>query len=241
MLPPITRKKYADRLTDLIRLGEDITISCRTIASENWVTRNSRTKTVHSVNWPEFVRWRTSCTTLLDQLVPHTSTHRGTARRFGTIRNRVDSLQFGIQFLKAIADDFDGGFLDDLGEQVEAEIAADYLGQAELLVESDERNHVRAAPAAVLAGAVLEKALRSICEHLSPPEATVHSSGKPLTLNPLIDSLRKREAFSEVMAKQLRAWAEVRNSAAHGKFNDFTTDQVKAMISGIKTFLVEHE
>lgn len=240
MLPPITRKKYADRLAELIRRGEEVTVSSRTVTRANWVTQESSSKEVRTVDWPEFVKWRTSCTTLLDQLVPRNSVHRNTAEHFNTVKNRVDSLQFGIQFLKAIAEDFEHGFLDDLGEQVEAEIAADYLGQAESLVESDERNRISSAPAAVLAGAVLEKALRSMCEHLSPLEATVSSAGKCLTLNPLIDALRKRDAFNEVMAKQLRAWADVRNSAAHGKFDDFTTEQVKAMVAGIATFLAQH-
>jgi hypothetical protein len=50
------------------------------------------------------------------------------------MKSESDSLQFGIQLLKAVAEDFEQGFFDDIGEQIEAEIAADYLGQAESLV-----------------------------------------------------------------------------------------------------------
>jgi hypothetical protein len=76
-----------------------------------------------------------------------------------------------------------------------------------------------------------------MCEQLSPPEPTTGSNGKQLTMSPLVDALRKRNAFNEVMAKQLRAWTGIRNSAAHGRFDEFTSDQVKAMVSGISTFL----
>jgi hypothetical protein len=134
MLPPITRQKYADRLAELIRRGEAVTVSSKTVRSENWVTGEYRSRQVQAVDWSEFVKWRTNCTILLDQLVPHTSVHRNTAERFNTMKSESDSLQFGIQLLKAVAEDFEQGFFDDIGEQIEAEIAADYLGQAESLV-----------------------------------------------------------------------------------------------------------
>ena len=239
MLPPITRQKYAERLAELIRRGEAVSVSRKTEMSENWVTGKTTSRVVETVDWPEFVQWRTNCTTLLDQLVPTSSAHRVTADGFKTIKNNRYSLQFGIQFLKAVSEDFDQGFFDDIGTQIEAEIAADYLGQAKTLVESELREQISSAPAAVLSGAVLEKCLRSMCEQLSPPEPTTLNNGKPLTLNPLIDALRKRGAFNELRAKHLRAWADIRNSAAHGRFEEFTTDEVKAMVRGIELFLTQ--
>ena len=239
MLPPITRQKYAERLAELIRRGEAVSVSRKTEMSENWVTGKTTSRVVETVDWPEFVQWRTNCTTLLDQLVPTSSAHRVTADGFKTIKNNRYSLQFGIQFLKAVSEDFDQGFFDDIGTQIEAEIAADYLGQAKTLVESELREQISSAPAAVLSGAVLERCLRSMCEQLSPPEPTTLNNGKPLTLNPLIDALRKRGAFNELRAKQLRAWADIRNSAAHGRFEEFTTDEVKAMVRGIELFLTQ--
>ena len=239
MLPPITRQKYAERLAELIRRGEAVSVSRKTEMSENWVTGKTTSRVVETVDWPEFVQWRTNCTTLLDQLVPTSSAHRVTADGFKTIKNNRYSLQFGIQFLKAVSEDFDQGFFDDIGTQIEAEIAADYLGQAKTLVESELREQISSAPAAVLSGAVLERCLRSMCEQLSPPEPTTLNNGKPLTLNPLIDALRKSGAFNELRAKHLRAWADIRNSAAHGRFEEFTTDEVKAMVRGIELFLTQ--
>jgi hypothetical protein len=239
VLPPITRQKYAERLAELIRRGEALPVSSKSVSSKSWVTGETTSRLVESVDWPEFVKWRTNCTTLLDQMLPTSSVHRLTAEQFKTIKNNRGSLQFGIQFLKAISEDFDQGFFDDIGIQIETEIATDYLGQAIILVESELREQISSAPAAVLAGVVLEKCLRSMCEHLSPPEPTTQNNGKLLTLNPLIEALRKRDAFNEVQAKQLRAWAAIRNSAAHGQFEEFSTEQVKAMIRGIRLFLTQ--
>jgi hypothetical protein len=239
VIPPITREKYAQRLAELIRRGEAVTVSSKTERSENWVTGKTTSRQVETVDWLKFVEWRTNCTSLLDQMVPISSVHRDTAMQFNRIKNNRSSLQFGIQFLKAIAEDFDQGFMDDIGTQIEAEIASDYLNQAKMLVLSDLNEHISSAPAAVLSGAVLEKWLRSMCAQLSPPEPTTLDNGKPLTMNPLIEVLRKRGAFNELMAKHLRAWSDIRNCAAHGRFEEFTTEQVKLMVAGISSFLAQ--
>jgi hypothetical protein len=95
-------------------------------------------------------------------------------------------------------------------------------------------------PAAVLSGAVLEKALRTLCDQQNPPISTNKSNGERKTLDPLITDLRKDRVFNETKAKQLRAWAAIRNHAAHGEFDQFTRKDVENMIRGIKNFLAEY-
>jgi hypothetical protein len=95
-------------------------------------------------------------------------------------------------------------------------------------------------PAAVLAGAVLEKALRVLCSQHQPPISVTGPGGKAKTLNPLIDSLKKANVFNEAKTKQLRAWADLRNQAAHGEFAEFARGDVEQMIKGITLFLAEH-
>jgi hypothetical protein len=141
--------------------------------------------------------------------------------------------------LQGMADDFSKGFLDSVLRQAEAEVAADYLGQAERLLgegQPGQRDHI---PAAVLLGAVFEKALRTICSRQDPPMAVTTGNG-PKKLVVLIDDLKKAGVFNELKAKQLRAWADVRNAAAHGEFDKFTRTDVEAMSTGITTFLGDH-
>ena len=57
---------------------------------------------------------------------------------------------------------------------------------------------------------------------------------------PLIDSLKKRNVFNEIVAKQLRTWAGIRNSAAHGEFEQFNKTQVESMLKGIELFLSQY-
>ena len=51
---------------------------------------------------------------------------------------------------------------------------------------------------------------------------------------------KKRKVFNELTAKQLRSWADIRNSAAHGKFEEFNRSQVESMVSGVLDFLARH-
>ena len=59
-------------------------------------------------------------------------------------------------------------------------------------------------------------------------------------MSALIDALKKRTVFNELQAKELRAWATLRNSAAHGQFTDFNREQVEAMVAGILRFVTEY-
>jgi hypothetical protein len=145
-----------------------------------------------------------------------------------------------VSLLKGIKDDWDQGFFDDLSLAIEAEMAADYMGQAENLLAEGQRGKFDHVPAAVLAGAVLEKSLRTMCSQQQPPVSIVNTNGEPKKLNLLIDDLKKATAFNETKAKQLRAWAGIRNHAAHGEFDQFTRADVEAMIPGINTFLADY-
>ena len=150
------------------------------------------------------------------------------------------TLNTRISRLKGFKDDFQKGFLGDLGLEIETAIAADYMGRAEQLLAEGQSGQYDHVPAAVLAGAVLEKSLRTLCDKQSPSIPTVHNNGKPLTLAPLIEALKKNNVFNELTAKQLRAWADIRNSAAHGNFDEFNRSQVDLMIQGINNFLALH-
>jgi hypothetical protein len=151
-----------------------------------------------------------------------------------------DGVRMFVSVLKGLREDLEHGFLDDLLLKVEAEVAADYMGQAEgLLTEGQPGKHDHV-PAAVLTGAVLEKALRRLCDEHQPPIATVDAKGDPKTLNPLIEDLKKASVFNELKAKQLRSWADIRNKAAHGEFDQFKRTDVEQMIEGVKNFLADY-
>ncbi len=214
-LPPELQQKFLGRFDELIKEGEDIQ---------------------KAIN----MTWRTKSSSLLAQVIPRKHFHHDHVKHFSIMGDSKEGLEWCLSFLKGIKEDFEKDFLGDLGMAIEAEIAVDYMGQAEHLLTEGQAGKFDHVPAAVLAGAVLEKALRTLCTVQQQPIPTNNSSGEPKTLNPLMDDLKKAGLFNEAKAKQLRAWAAIRNHAAHGEFNQFSRNDVEQMIQGVNNFLADY-
>ncbi|MCQ3013874.1 hypothetical protein NLO86_27080 [Pseudomonas savastanoi] len=54
------------------------------------------------------------------------------------------------------------------------------------------------------------------------------------------EDLAKAGAYSATQKKRITTLAAIRNSAAHGKPEDFTKDEVKGMIEDVERFLAAH-
>jgi len=160
-------------------------------------------------------------------------TLRSSADYLGAI-NRLRGL---IRGLKAAYED---GMLERLTEHIEAQVTADYLGQATQLLKEGTSKKYEHVPAAVLTGAILEDALRRLCKRQSPPTAILKPSGDHKTMMPLIDDLKKAGLYNELKATQLRAWTHIRNKAAHGEFEQFKKGDVEEMLSGVQNFLADY-
>lgn len=242
-LPTNVLAKYLARFDELIAEGKGVHDDMRSSKYElgNVIRRGSPAVIeTHDIDWPRFAEWRTKCKSLLLIVIPRDSAHRLRAEDFDSLSNKKDRLEFGIAFMKGIKDDLEQGFLDSLELKIEAELASDYMGQAEQLLQEGQTGKFDHVPAAVLAGAVLEKSLRAMCDRQVPPVSTTGSKGRSLMLNGLIDGLKKAGQFNEMAAKQLRAWADIRNQAAHGEFDQFKRSDVEVMLKGVTAFLAEH-
>lgn len=244
-LPSLLLAKIIGRFDSLIAEGEEILQTAKHIAaefSEYWVTgRTYESRAAHrELDWPRFVKWRTNAATLLDHVLPKDHIHYPIVKSLPNLGCSEDRLTAAVSVLKGVKNDLEEGFLDSLCDRVETEIASDYMGQAERLMKEGQSGKFDHVPAAVLAGAVLEKALRVLCGQQTPPVPITTSKGEPKTMNPLIDDLKKAGLFNELKAKQLRGWADIRNKAAHGEFDQFTKADVENMISGITNFLADY-
>ncbi len=143
-----------------------------------------------------------------------------------------------VGFIDSLKSDFEAGRFDSLPELIATNMASDYLEQAEYLLQegrSETNSHVSAA---VLAGAVLENALRRIWQRQNPVIAT--TNGETKMLNELITDLKNANVFNELKAKQLHLWRDIRNAAAHGQFQQFSRHEVELMLKGVKQFLADY-
>lgn len=110
-----------------------------------------------------------------------------------------------------------------------ADSMEDLLEQSDYLLEQDYKD-----AACVLVGGVLEETLRSMLENKYPS----------IKFNPK-DGLRKfnellhkqASAYDKATFKLLDGYAELRNLAAHGKYNQYTKDQVREFILFTRNFI----
>jgi hypothetical protein len=237
-LPPGLRKTLLNRFDELLKDGELLGRNVKETPGQSGPGLAQVTS--YQLDVVGFVTWRTKCNSLLSYIIPPNHFQFGGVRHFAVMGEVKEGLDRNMAFLKAIRDDFEKGFLGDITTRIEAEISADYMGQAEQLLTEGQTGKFDHVPAAVLAGAVLEKTLRALCGRQQPLVDVKDQSGRPKMLNALIDDLKKAELFNELKAKQLRAWADIRNKAAHGEFDQFNRSDVEQMVTGVRNFLADY-
>jgi len=196
-IPKNVKIQLLTRFDQLIAEGQDIVENAEDVPPrydhDDFGRRFIRQSGYQVMDGPKFVEWRIKATTLLSKVIPDGSIHAPHLEKFSSLNAynaALSNLEEGISFVRAIKDDFERGFLDDLLLQIEAEIASDYMGQAENLLTEGSSGKYDHVPAAVLVGAVLEKALRKMCDSQQPPILKSKPNGEPKTLNPLIDELK---------------------------------------------------
>jgi hypothetical protein len=147
------------------------------------------------------------------------------AEASGDFKGNYSTLKSVRAVFLAAKEDFEGGYLVSVRNLVQAEVAGSEIDQATELWDS---GYITAA--AVVAGVVLETTLRTLCE----------ANGLPIgKLNKMNDDLVKAGVYNSLKHKSITSLAAVRNSAAHGKTDEFTDQDVKAMIADVQRFAEE--
>jgi hypothetical protein len=231
-------KNIRDRLQALISRGDDVRATIRPAGNGSGLVLYSKIQ----YEWDRrlYTSWLTSCVALVDAL----------NIKEGNLKNRTDLLGKGevtpetldtkIGILVSLAENIDLGLLRNMEVKISGEISYDFMAQAEALLSEPGNLEHGYIPAAVLSGAVLERSLRTICEQASPCIPVVKPNGEFKSMDALINDLDQAKIVNSNDVKQLRAWAGLRNSAAHGRFEEFNKSGVQRMIVGVNDFISEN-
>jgi len=139
----------------------------------------------------------------------------------------------GVQALLA---DVQAGRLAGIGQLVRGELFGDFLEMARYLLDEGYKD-----PAAVIAGSALEAHLRVLCQNASI-DTEVASAGevRRKKADRLNAELTKADVYSKLDQKNVTAWLDLRNKAAHGEYDQYTKEQVSLMVDGIRDFFTRH-
>lgn len=146
-----------------------------------------------------------------------------------------NKLRHIIGIISALKSDLQKDYLKSFSDIIQSEVFSDYLEMAEHLLSEGYKD-----PSAVLIGSTLEVHLRELCTSNSIGIELRNSKGKlaPKKADLMNSDLAKAGVYSLAYQKQIVAWLGIRNSAAHGKYLDYTTAEVSLMLQGIRQFIL---
>ncbi|MCY3665604.1 MAG: hypothetical protein OXH81_08090 [Gemmatimonadetes bacterium] len=152
-------------------------------------------------------------------------------------QSKLPCAEIGRGILSVAREELAGGWLTTTKGLISAEIFSDFLEMAQHLLDEGYKD-----PAAVMAGSVLEEHLRQLCQkHGIPTEATKQGKQgrpQPKKADALNAGLAKKKVYNQLDQKNVIAWLDLRNKAAHGKYPEYTKEHVSQMLQGLSNFMV---
>jgi len=219
------------KLEDFInRADEIITLGERTHATQGTTEWGGT-----HVNSELFGEFRASALSLLQNLFG--ASHP----LYLDFHERVDNavgpcVDTGLGIVRAARAEVAGGWIATTTGIVSAEVFADFLEMAMHLLEQHYKD-----PAAVLAGGVLEEHLRQLCrKHAIPVEVTTTKGTTAKKADTMNAELGTGTPYGRLDKKSVTSWLDLRNNAAHGKYTEYSDEQVDLMLRGITDFVVRN-
>ena len=151
------------------------------------------------------------------------------------LRGEVLEIKFDDIYSLAVAlrDDLKAGWVKSAMELVHADTFDNYLSMASSLLQSGYKD-----AAAVIAGTSLEVHVRSLCLRNAVPVTL--PNGSPKKADGMNADLRKAELYNDLQQKSVTAWMGLRNKAAHGEYDAYDDRDVRALIQGVRDFIVKY-
>ncbi|WP_300978710.1 hypothetical protein [Flavobacterium sp.] len=135
--------------------------------------------------------------------------------------------------LKAIKQEIDGGWIFSVKGIVSAEIFSDFMEMAEHLLSEGYKDAT-----AVMIGSVLEEHLRQLCKKNSiDVEISKGEKLIPKRADSLNNELCSAGIYNMLDQKTVTSWLDLRNKAAHGKYTEYSKEQVDLMYQGVNNFI----
>jgi len=173
----------------------------------------------------------------IQRLAPPDGVYINSAKRYEERFPQLNTMFLTLEPLRgillALRSDYESGYMQSVVELVHADIFADFLEMADYLLEQGYKD-----PAAVVTGSVLEAHLRKLCD--KNRIAVVKDDGKPKKADTLNAELAAAGIYSKLDHKNVTAWLDLRNKAAHGHYAEYTKEQVTLMVQAVRDFITRN-
>lgn len=146
---------------------------------------------------------------------------------------KLDRLLGVISSLKVSVE---SGYLDNIEELIHGKLFDDFIEMAEHLLNEGYKD-----ASAVIVGSALESHLRNLCLRNSI-ETTINSGNRkhPKKADQMNSELAASGVYEKLDLKSVTAWLDLRNKAAHGEYDKYSSDQVRLMLTGVRDFIARY-
>ncbi len=131
--------------------------------------------------------------------------------------------------VRALLKDIKAGYVSSYREIIHAELFSDFIDMAEFLLNEGYKD-----AAAIMIGGALEAHIHLLCIKYN---IGVENNGKPKKADQLNSDLAKQGAYNMLDQKSVTAWLDLRNKAAHAKYEEYTKEQVLFMLQSVQNFI----
>jgi hypothetical protein len=172
---------------------------------------------------------------VFDRVVPDSAYTRQLAEsRRESMSSAESVLEITASLLRGLLKDIAGGFLVSAEELIHASTFGDFLEMAAHLL--DDGGYKDAA--AVVAGSTLEAHLRALAaKHGIPTDRPTQNGPAPKKAEALNADLAGAGAYGKGDQKNVTAWLDLRNNAAHGHYTRYAPEQVALLIQSVRDFV----
>ena len=212
-------KRYAERIKELVLEGQEISKLEKPSSVGSFIQGADQIR----VN-----AWNTNVRNIIETTFGKTSSQfylldKETNDGTKSLENDFDIYPI-VGILQGAVSDLENGFLTGQEFIIAGDIFNDVLEQAKYLNQNNHKD-----PAAVLARVVIEDALKRI--------ARVENVNDSMKASQINDELKKIERYAQPHWRQIQAWLDMGNAAAHGNFDQYSQNDVQRMIEDIERFL----
>lgn len=213
-------QRYASRIRELIQEGEKV------VAIRGFSTRVGGAVSGEDIS--VLHAWLVRVSNIVEAVFGLESSHFRHLKELmpGGVLNiyRSSDIHPIIGLLTGALDDLEKGYL--LGQEfiIASEVFDSVLEQAKYLRQTGYKD-----PAAVLARVVLEDALKRL--------ARVEDIDDTQKASKINEELKKAGRYAQPQWRLIQAWLDIGNAAAHGKFGEYTDEDVEKLIEDIERFL----
>lgn len=219
-LPP-KYQRYADRLRELIEEGHKlVSLTVSDELGQKYIRDHGKIE-LHS--------WLAKLENILSVVFGQPSAHFKQYQKYSVNRyiEYNDDIFTLIGILNGALDDLENGFLLNQEFLVAADVFDSILDRANYLLGEKYKDE-----AAILCRVVLEDALKRL--------ARANGISDTQRASKINDDLKNASFYNKPQWRQIQAWLDTGNEAAHGNFSKYSVDDVKRMSEGIEAFLATY-